>query len=236
MENKKSFITIVLIAGLAVAAGAFALSLPGKYLPAYLSLTIVAAVIGWYIGAGSKSAANTESPASSIIDELTGLHAYNYFIDRLNEERKRSDRFGSRCSMILVEIDDFKSYSDERGRQVGKDLIKNIGETIKVQVRGVDIVSRYSDAQFGVLLPNTGRMASHEVAERIRLAVEQGKFGANGNGGQTVSVGLATYPDQAGDDVQLIEHAGEALSKAKATGKNCVIVFGSEISEQRAAT
>jgi diguanylate cyclase (GGDEF)-like protein len=225
MKDKKIFITVLLVAGYAIATGVYAVTQP--YRVGHLVLAAVAGLIGWYVGTQSKS--EPQADGTSIIDELTDLHTYNYFIDRVNEERKRADRFGSRVSIILVEIDDFKTYNDERGRQLGKDLIKNVGETIKVQVRGVDIVSRYSDDQFGVLLPNTGRMASHEVAERIRLAVEQGDSG-------TVSIGLATYPDQAGDDVQLIEHAGEALTQAKARGRNCVIVFGTDTAEQRAAT
>lgn len=234
MENNKTLILVLLVAGLAVIAGIFIVVQPGSVNVATVVLALAAGAVGWYAGSSGKSADETAN--KSIVDELTGLHTYNYFIDRLNEERKRADRFGSRVSMILVDIDNFKAFNDQHGTQLGKDLIKHIGEIVKIQVRGVDIVSRYNDIQFGVLLPNTGHVAALDVAERIREAVETGDFDAQNKAGKrTVSAGLATYPDSAGDDVQLIERVDEALGQAK-TEKNRVVVFESDNSEQRAAT
>lgn len=229
MENNKTVILVILVAALIVATAADAMAQSAGQTFTHILLIIVAGAIGWF--AGSNRTVEPTAKEQSITDELTGLHTYNYFIDRLNEEKKRADRFGSRVSMVLAEVDGFQAYSDENGQARGKELIKEIGEIVKIQVRGVDIVSRYHTEQFGVLLPNTGRVASHEVAERMREAVADGNIGG---GNATISIGLATYPDNAGDDIQLIERVEEALSGASSTG-NKVQVWN-DTGEKRATT
>ena len=229
MDNNKTVILVILVAALVVATAVDVMSQSAGQGFLHVILIIVAGATGWY--AASNRSIAPETSERSIIDELTGLHTYNYFIDRLNEEKKRADRFGSRVSMVLIEIDDFKALSDELGHSRGKEVIKEIGEIVKIQVRGVDIVSRYNTEQFGVLLPNTGRIASYEVAERVRAAIaEAGLVGDK----ITISSGLATYPDNAGDDVQLIERVEEALSSAKSTGNN--VRVWDDTGEKRAAT
>ena len=229
MENNKTVILVILVATVVIATAADVMSQTAGRGFLHVIIIIVAGATGWY--AGSSRKAEPATVEQSITDELTGLHTYNYFIDRLNEEKKRADRFGSRVSMVLIEIDDFKTRGDENGHSRGRELIKEIGEIVKIQVRGVDIVSRYNTEQFGVLLPNTGRVASHEVVERVCAAVTEGGLGG---GKVTLSAGLATYPDNAGDDVQLIERVEEALSRAKSTG-NSVQVWD-DTGEKRAAT
>ncbi len=229
MENNKTVILVILVAALVVATAVNIMSQSAGQGFLHVVLIIVAGATGWY--AASNRAIAPETSEKSIIDELTGLHTYNYFIDRLNEEKKRADRFGSRVSMVLIEIDDFKALSDELGHARGKKVIKEIGEIVKIQVRGVDIVSRYNTEQFGVLLPNTGRVASYEVAERVRIAAVEG---SPGDGKVTISAGLATYPDNAGDDVQLIERVEEALGDAKSVGNN--VRVWDDAGEKRAAT
>ncbi len=228
MENNKTVILVVLVAALVVATAADVMSQSAGQGFLHVILILVAGAIGWYAGSSRRE---PETSEQSITDELTGLHSYNYFIDRLHEEKKRADRFGSRVSMVLVEIDDFKAFRDEHGHLRGKEVIKELGEIVQIQVRGVDIVSRYNTEQFGVLLPNTGRIASYEVAERVRAAIaEAGLVGDK----ITISSGLATYPDNAGDDVQLIERVEEALSSAKSTGNN--VRVWDDTGEKRAAT
>ena len=229
MDNNKTVVLVILVAALVVATAVDAMSQSAGQGFLHVILIIVAGATGWY--AASNRATSPETSEKSIVDELTGLHTYNYFIDRLNEEKKRADRFGSRVSMVLIEIDDFQAVSDELGRSRGKEVVKEIGEIVKIQVRGVDIVSRYNTEQFGVLLPNTGRIASFEVAERVRLAVAEGSLG---DGRVAISAGLATYPDNAGDDVQLIERVEEALGAAKSLGNN--VRVWDDTGEKRAAT
>lgn len=220
MKNNKTIILVILLAALITASVVDTMTQPVGNSVLQGLIIVLAAASGWY--AAQCQAPRPESSSQSITDNLTGLHTYNYFIDRLNEEKKRADRFGSRTSMILVEIDGFQSLGSAQGAAAANDLVKEIGEIVKVQVRGVDIISRYNTAQFGILLPNTGRTASQEVAERMRAAIEK-----EGSAKATVSLGLASYPDDAEDDLQLIERTEATLEQAKATG-NQVKVFSND--------
>lgn len=232
-KNNSVIILVLLLVYVAIFAGhAMSGEFPREALHAVLA--VAAAGLGWY--AAKQSATEAKSDGKSIIDALTGLHTYGYFVDRIGEERKRADRFGSRVSMILVDIDDFQGLHREFGTHASSELVKQVGEIVKIQVRGVDIVSRYSDSRFGVLLPNTGKVATQEVAERMREAVEQNNFGIKtGTGVITISIGLSTYPDSAEDDVQLIERVESALAAAKAMGSNRVEIFEIK-ADKRAAT
>src|SRR3972149_8231163 len=83
----------------------------------YIRLALIAGVIGWY--AWSRQFQQEHLGRLLMVDRLTGVHNYSYFIDRLDEERKRADRFGSRLALIMVDIDHFKAYNDKYGRQLG---------------------------------------------------------------------------------------------------------------------
>ncbi len=169
----------------------------------------------------------------TMVDRLTGLHNYGYFIERLEEERNRADRFGSRLSLIMIDIDHFKPYNDEFGHQKGNNLLKKVANIITRQVRAIDIVSRYGGEEFAVLLPNTSREAV-EIAERIRRAVETAKF--EGGKGEpfvkrTISAGVATYPTDATNEIELIDRADQALYVAKNEGRNIVRVYSPDLTQ-----
>lgn len=191
----------------------------------YGLLALASVIIGWY--ANQQEVQEERLGRLLMIDRLTGLRNYSYFIDRLEEERKRSDRFGSRVSLIMIDLDHFKPFNDKYGHEQGNELLKYMAGIFKAQVRGVDIVCRYGGEEFAVLLPNTGHAASYEIAERIRATVEESEMASVENGDtRTVSIGVATYPNDADDDLQLIDRADEALHKAKEAGRNKVVVYG----------
>lgn len=199
----------------------------------YARLAITAGIIGWF--SSHQQFQQEHLGRLLMVDRLTGLHNYSYFIDRLNEERQRADRFGSRLSLVMLDIDRFKPFNDRFGHQKGNDLLKHIAEIFTAQVRGVDIVSRYGGEEFAILLPNTGTAAAEEIAERIRAAAETSDFGtASGTEMCTISGGVATYPGDAEDDLQLIDRADEALYQAKEGGRNRIIIFGAKSSKQEA--
>lgn len=196
-------------------------------------LVIITGVIGWLSARRHTQQEHLERLL--MVDRLTGMHNYSYFIERLEEERGRSDRFGSRLSLIMIDVDHFKPFNDQFGHLKGNELLKHIAGICKEQVRGVDVVSRYGGEEFAILLPNTGPAAAEEVAERIRVAVETSDFGVtSGTQTRTISAGVATYPNDADDDLQLIDRADEALYKAKADGRNRIVVFGNEPAKQEA--
>lgn len=169
----------------------------------------------------------------TMVDRLTGLHNYGYFIERLEEERSRADRFGSKLSLIMLDIDHFKPYNDKFGHQKGNNLLKKVASIITRQVRAIDIVARYGGEEFAVLLPNTSREAV-DIAERIRRAVETAKF--EGGKGEpfvkrTISAGVAIYPTDAGNEMELIDRADQALYVAKNQGRNNVRVYSPDLTK-----
>ncbi|MEW6189081.1 MAG: diguanylate cyclase [Actinomycetota bacterium] len=165
-------------------------------------------------------------------DRLTGVYNYSYLMDRIEEERNRADRFGSKLSLIIIDIDLFKKFNDRFGHAKGNLLLKKLAKIIEEQVRTIDIVARYGGEEFAILLPNTGKAASQVIAERIRTAVESATFEGGGEEPQvrmTISAGVATYPDHACDQLELIDKADRALLFAKDGGRNCIRLYSPEM-------
>jgi diguanylate cyclase (GGDEF)-like protein len=168
----------------------------------------------------------------SIQDRLTGLFNYSYFVDKLSDEKIRSDRYGNIFSLIMFDIDFFKNLNDTYGHEAGNKVLQRIAEVISKKVRNVDIVSRYGGEEFAVLLPYAAGSDAQLVAERIREVISEEEFHFlqsdkknEDEQNVTISGGIATYPTDAGNETELIINADRALYKAKATGRNKVCVF-----------
>lgn len=194
----------------------------------FLRLALVGSLIGWY---ASKQKEQSQSISRlAMVDRLTGLYNYSYFLDRLAEEKKRSDRFGSRLALIMLDLDHFKVFNDKFGHQQGNELLKQVANVIQAQIRSVDIPIRYGGEEFAVLLPNTSRTAATEVAERVRKAVSEAIFTLGGQSQQlTVSAGVAVYPLDAANELELIDKVDEALLQAKESGRNKVVVYREKV-------
>jgi diguanylate cyclase (GGDEF)-like protein len=168
---------------------------------------------------------------SVIIDELTRLHNFRHFQDRLKAEARRADREGTTLSLLMVDADDFKAYNDTRGHLAGNVALRRVAGALKRAVRETDLVARYGGEEFAILLPNTPKAAALRVGEKVRRAVEKARVGVDATSGSrplTVSVGLASLPGDAADPTQLVERADQALYVAKSLGKNCVRPFSDE--------
>lgn len=216
----------------AIAVGLIFLPGRGDYLD-YLRLAILGAAVGWF--ALREKTTRDHLSRLLMVDRLTGLHNYSYFIDRLEEEHQRADRFGSKLSLIMIDIDLFKPLNDRYGHRLGNDYLKKLAGIFMAEVRAVDIVCRYGGEEFAIILPNTSSEAA-EVAERIRAAVAKSDFLVSKSGEMernTVSVGVATYPGDAEDELQLIDRADEALYVAKQRGRNLVVIYGDIVKEKR---
>jgi diguanylate cyclase (GGDEF)-like protein len=162
------------------------------------------------------------------IDGLTGLYVRRYFDSRLREELERSKRFGAPFSIVLLDIDDFKKTNDTFGHALGDRVLREVAQSMKRNLRGVDIAARYGGEEFAFILPRTGIVDAHAVAERIRHDVADVRIAHDGRVVRvTASLGISCYPDSApGHDVTLlIERADIALYRAKTSGKNRVELY-----------
>jgi diguanylate cyclase (GGDEF)-like protein len=163
----------------------------------------------------------------SVREPLTGLYNYGYFVDRLNQEISRADRYDYPLSLIMIDIDRFRDFNDTYGNQKGNLLISKIAKIIKRCVRTADVVCRYGGEEFSVILPNVDSDAD-VVAERIRKEIEKASFEGDVEHPQvrkTISCGVATFPADATSDTELIVSSDEALYMAKEAGRNKVCSY-----------
>jgi diguanylate cyclase (GGDEF)-like protein len=168
----------------------------------------------------------------TLTDQLTGLRNYGYFINRLYEERVRSDKEDRDLSLIMIDIDLFKDFNDRFGHQAGNEVLKKVARIIESNVRASDIVCRYGGEEFAVILPGTPLQQAVEIAERIRESVEKEYFYGNRvfpRIRKTISCGVASYPSQAQDELELIDFADRALYYAKNTGRNKTVAYDEEV-------
>jgi diguanylate cyclase (GGDEF)-like protein len=195
-------------------------------------------IIGIFLGFISQRWRSKEEQLEhfSVYDKLTGVYNYSYFIDRLNEEINRADRYEYPLSLVMIDIDRFKDFNDTFGNQKGNALLEKLAKIIKRCVRSVDTTARYGGEEFVVLLPNVDSDAQ-VVAERIRKEVEKASFEGDVEQPQvrkTVSCGVATYPADAASDTELIVNSDEALFMAKVTGRNKVCVYSRDCIKSKA--
>ncbi len=177
----------------------------------------------------TKGLSGVESDKFILVDRLTGLYNYSYFRDRMEEEKERSDRFGSKVSVALLDVDYLNSFNEKFGYSRGNNLLKKLAQICKEQIRAVDIAIRYGGEEFAVIMPNTGMVGAKEVAERLRSVVEQEKFEGTDKKPavkRTISIGVVTYPDHARSIDELMELLDNAMLAAKSEGRNRVYVHG----------
>ena len=169
----------------------------------------------------------TDAREQSIRDGLTGAYNHRHFQETLQRELGRADRQSRPLSVLMLDIDDFKSINDRYGHPVGDAILERIVGEIKSEVRGdMDLVARYGGEEFAVILPETPTEVAAEVAERIRRRIDERLFRppeAQDVIRVTVSIGLAAYPNDASTKRELVEKADSALYRAKRGGKNAVV-------------
>lgn len=155
----------------------------------------------------------------AITDPLTELANRRYFDLRFEEERMRASRYGLLLSVLVLDVDHFKSVNDTHGHAIGDEVLVGVARVLRETTRTVDLVARFGGEEFVVLLPETGLEGAAGIGERIRAAVETREMGA-GRLRVTVSVGAAS-----GHDPAILVHADKALYEAKRTGRNRVVTW-----------
>jgi diguanylate cyclase (GGDEF)-like protein len=163
-----------------------------------------------------------------IRDEKTALYNYRHFKEHLIIDVERAKRIGDRISLAMVDIDFFKRYNDTYGHVAGDKVLARIAAIIREQCRVTDIPSRFGGEEFAILFPKTDRSLTIEISERLRqvIAAEPFDHERRQPGGQlTVSIGVATWPEDAADWYSLINNADHALYQAKEHGRNRVVGY-----------
>ncbi len=167
----------------------------------------------------------------STTDELTSLHNRKYLHERLEQEISRSKRYGTKLSCLLFDLDFFKVVNDIYGYDWGDMLLRSIADKLKLLIRKEDILTRYGDEEFLVVLPNTSEANAFLFAERFRRDIEKMEFIPAGEEERhpiTISGGISTYPciEGAEEDVNtIVRYAEHALYNAKQRGKNKIVQF-----------
>lgn len=163
----------------------------------------------------------------ALTDSLTGLPNRRRFEEALAAERARAERYGGRFCVAMLDVDHFKNYNDRRGHPAGDDLLRQLGDTLRAGLRTGDLMARYGGEEFAALMLNTGRTEALHVLDRLRGMVENMAFEGREvqpGGRLTISAGLSEWPEGGRDEEALLASADTALYRAKAAGRNRVVV------------
>lgn len=158
----------------------------------------------------------------SVTDDLTGLLNKRYLRERLTEETKRSNRYGYPMSLMMIDVDNFKSYNDAFGHPEGDKALQIVAHGLKETLRGADVAARYGGEEFSILLPQTTSEEAYTIAERIRQKIEATHFP---NRKVTVSIGIASCSHIVCTLSEIIKAADQALYEAKRRGRNNVQIY-----------
>ncbi len=170
---------------------------------------------------------NARLEALSRTDGLTGLFNRSYWEERLSEEFRRLQRTRSdKCSLIMLDIDHFKTINDRYGHQAGDRVIRDTAEVLRNSVRNTDLVGRYGGEEFGLVLTDTASDGALVLAERLRDKVQAMTVQFDGQEIRcTISLGIAQFSAAKEGHGQWIEHADQALYEAKNAGRNRSVIY-----------
>ncbi len=193
-----------------------AIGVDGQAVPFHPRLEEVARAFAAYAAIAVRSARLEEL---SFKDPLTDGYNRRYLMLRLYEEVSRAARYQQPLSLILLDLDGFKSINDRWGHGAGDDVLKQVVQLLASQSRRDSVVARYGGDEFIALLPSTTKAAALIYADRMRAIIERYPFQ---HGPLTASFGVAGYPDDPGNVGDLIKRADHALYEAKRRGRNLV--------------
>jgi two-component system, cell cycle response regulator len=161
---------------------------------------------------------------AAITDGLTGLRSRRFFEQALHAESVRAARTGSGLSMLLLDIDHFKTVNDTYGHSAGDRVLVEVARRLGGLVRPGDLLARYGGEEFAVLLPGASPSTAREVAERVRRGVAMAPVAVGGGRLHriTISVGFSGMPPACTDTDELVLAADRALYAAKGSGRDQV--------------
>ncbi|HLO26953.1 MAG TPA: diguanylate cyclase [Geobacteraceae bacterium] len=166
--------------------------------------------------------------SQSRTDPLTGLFNLRQFWEDLDRELERSRRYNRCCSLAMLDIDCFKQFNDRYGHLQGDEVLKRAADIFREHVRNSDIVARYGGEEFVVIMPETERYLAIPAGEKLRKAFGEYHFPSQENRPTvrlTISIGIATFPQDAATSRGLVDMADKALYRAKEGGRDRVTVW-----------
>jgi len=159
-------------------------------------------------------------------DGLTGLVNHRMFQERFSAMLGRAERRTFAVSLLLTDIDHFKKVNDSYGHPTGDEVLRRVASILKASARKIDIVARYGGEEFAIVLEGTDRAGARQLAERIRQEVAQQTFASpKGSFQATLSIGVASYPDDAREKAEIIARADQSLYAAKHGGRNRTVCW-----------
>ena len=166
-------------------------------------------------------------------DELTGLLTSKSFFSELRREAARAEAESRPFCVLMMDLDHFKEVNDTYGHLVGSKTLEETGRVIKEALRAGDVASRFGGEEFAAFLLDANYAQGLVAAERVRIALAQHEFPAarmdspndQATHRITISIGVAAYPDDATDPIQLVELADSALYRAKRSGRNRICAY-----------
>lgn len=195
---------------------------------ALLSPVILVAYITTMLAADIRFAVDKIKQVSDT-DDLTGLYNMRAFSAILQRGFKQSVRHAHPLSVVMVDSDNLKSINDAHGHEAGNRLLQHLVRCIRDELRGSDVMARFGGDEFVIMLPETHRRGAQEMAERIRKSVEASRFDVRGGDTRiTVSIGVASYPEDGGNLEVILDKADKAMYRAKQRGRNQVVLYESE--------
>ena len=173
-----------------------------------------------------------EAQRLSVTDPLTGLWNFRYFQLQADRELESAARFERPLSLLIIDLDHFKTVNDRFGHQVGDDVLVEVARRIQAATRVPDVVARYGGEEFVVLLPGTDAEGAVATAERIRSAVGESKVAITTAQdiapiAVTCSIGVAEHPAHGTTVAGLLRSADSAMYQAKTRGRDRVVAAGS---------
>ncbi|HMH44234.1 MAG TPA: GGDEF domain-containing protein [Pyrinomonadaceae bacterium] len=167
-------------------------------------------------------------------DELTGLLTGKSFFSELRREAARAEAENMPFCVLMMDLDHFKEVNDTYGHLVGSETLEDVGAVIRKALRAGDVGARFGGEEFAAFLLDADYAQGLIAAERVRYAIEKHDFPAMRRSGGadpirthhiTISIGVASYPDDGRDPIQLVEMADSALYRAKRSGRNQVCAY-----------
>ncbi len=162
----------------------------------------------------------------SVRDPLTGLYNRRYMEESLDREVRRAKRKNVVLGMMMLDVDHFKQFNDTFGHEAGDAVLRSLGNVLRTQFRGEDIVCRYGGEEFVIILPEASHEMTHKRAEQLREAVKKDLVQLRGQslGYISLSIGVSSFPANGSTGEALVSAADAALYRAKEEGRDRVVV------------